>query len=318
MEKLAVQNIYNPKDIVFRVKKILEAVKVIRDRNNYVSNIDIEDLKNRLEKEIYTNTSDAELKLLVTIINALAKCYNIEKYYIYVSDENIMFSENSVQAIDKILNGVNIQETEAENFKLNVGKIEEDFKDEKKGNKSFSKNESYSYGGIEILLDDKSEIYALRRTIGGEKFKLVQSNEYVLNGYKYNTDSIGRIKSVQGKLQIPAQTTKRPTLPDVEERLESDDRGHLIAREFLGVDTVGNLVPMDWEVNQKVNKKGSYRELEKKLRDAAESPNNKVELKVEPIYTDDSRRPSEFYFSYIVTNKVTGKEKMYEGYIDNS
>ena len=84
------------------------------------------------------------------------------------------------------------------------------------------------------------------------------------------------------------------------------------------MDTVGNLVPMNWEVNQKVNKKGSYRELEKKLRDAAESPNNKVELKVEPIYTDDSRRPSEFYFSYIVTNKVTGKEKMYEGYIDNS
>ena len=81
------------------------------------------------------------------------------------------------------------------------------------------------------------------------------------------------------------------------------------------MDTVGNLVPMNWEVNQKVNKKGSYRELEKKLRDAAEDPNNKVELKVEPIYTDDSRRPSRFYYIY----EVTGNENYSKrGYIKNT
>ncbi len=85
------------------------------------------------------------------------------------------------------------------------------------------------------------------------------------------------------------------------------------------MDTVGNLVPMNWEVNQDVNREGSYRELEKNLRDAAEDPNNKVELKVEPIYTDDSRRPLIFKYIYIVRDKVTeNKKEMYEGYIDNS
>jgi len=310
---IKVQNIYNLNDVVFRAKKILETVKLIHDRSNYVSEVDIENLQKRLEEEIYTNTSDGEFRLLVKILNTLAECYNIEKYYIYLPNANIRFSENSVRAIDKILRGVNIQETEAKNFKSDVGKIAEDFHE--KGNKSFSQNSSCSYGGIIILLDDNLKIYALRRKIDGEKFKLVQSNEYVLHKYIYNTDSIGRIKSVHGQLQIPAQTTKRPTLPDVADRLKSDDRGHLIAREFLGVDTVGNLVPMNWEVNQDVNKEGGYRKLEKDLKEAAEKTGNKVELRVEPIYTDDSRRPSRFYYIY----EVTGNENYSKrGYIKNT
>ena len=57
---------------------------------------------------------------------------------------------------------------------------------------------------------------------------------------------------------------------------------------------------MNWEVNQKVNKKGSYRELERDLKKYAEDKNNKVYLRVELKYTKDSRRPSAFKYKYIV------------------
>ena len=76
---------------------------------------------------------------------------------------------------------------------------------------------------------------------------------------------------------------------------------------------------MDWEVNQDVNKEGGYRALEKELKKHAEKTENKVELRVEPIYTDDSRRPSEFYYDYKVIDKVTGKETFSDnGYIENT
>ena len=76
---------------------------------------------------------------------------------------------------------------------------------------------------------------------------------------------------------------------------------------------------MDWEVNQKVNKEGSYRELERDLKKYAEDKNNKVYLRVEPIYTDDSSRPSVFYYDYKVIDKVTGKENyIRKGYIENT
>ncbi|MCR5593361.1 MAG: DNA/RNA non-specific endonuclease [Saccharofermentans sp.] len=144
--------------------------------------------------------------------------------------------------------------------------------------------------------DDNGNLYR-------EGDNLIPNNEYEINGYKYKTDNDGRIISAEGKLQIKDHPGRKEMDPrstvnkgDME---DSDQRGHLIADQFNGSGGIENVVAMDGKLNQ-----GDYAKLENKLADAVKSGAD-VKYKVEPVYKDNSTRPSEFKVSYSINGEKT-------------
>lgn len=144
--------------------------------------------------------------------------------------------------------------------------------------------------------DDNGKLYR----VGNE---LLPNTEYEVNGYKYTTDAQGRISSAEGKLKVPEKKERDmeafTNLADKDYK-EGDDRGHLIGHQFGGSDKLDNLVPMNEKLNQ-----GDYKNLEMSLRDAVEDGAD-VNLKVEPMYESDSKRPD----SYVVTYTVDGDKNV--------
>lgn len=127
---------------------------------------------------------------------------------------------------------------------------------------------------------------------------LLPDMEYEVNGYKYNTDAKGRIVSAEGTLHMRESDYERE-MEDVkrmdgQDYKQGDDRGHLIGHQFGGSDKLENLVPMDAKLNH-----WDFYKVEKTLADAVKD-NADVKLKVEPVYNDDSTRPSEFKVSYSI------------------
>ena len=137
----------------------------------------------------------------------------------------------------------------------------------------------------------------------GVKFRegneLEPNAKFERNGYTYETDEKGRVKSAEGKLQTKDHTG-RNEMPDSRsvvargEMAYTDDRGHLIADRFNGSGELENLVPMDGKLN-----KGDYAKLEGTLAEAVEFGAD-VRLKVEPVYEGDEVRPAEFRVSYSI------------------
>jgi len=127
---------------------------------------------------------------------------------------------------------------------------------------------------------------------------LKPNTTYEVNGYKYKTDDQGRIISAEGKLRMrdPEYTRDMEDVRNKEgqEYRDTDDRGHLIGHQFGGSDKLENLVPMDQKCNQK-----DYVKIENYLADAVKDGAD-VRLKIEPVYSEDSKRPSEFRISYSV------------------
>lgn len=137
----------------------------------------------------------------------------------------------------------------------------------------------------------------------GVKFRegneLEPNTKFERNGYTYETDEKGRVKSAEGKLQTKDHKG-RNEMPDSRsvvargEMAYTDDRGHLIADRFNGSGELENLVPMDGKLN-----KGDYAKLEGTLAEAVEFGAD-VRLKVEPVYEGDEVRPTEFRVSYSI------------------
>ena len=159
---------------------------------------------------------------------------------------------------------------------------------------NITKSESGDFWNDKFNQDDNGNEYR-------DANDLKPNATYELNGYTYKTDDQGRITTAEGKLQIKDhQGYKKINSHDNMEvvgkgnQKENDDRGHLIADRFNGKGDLGNLVPMDQELNR-----GDYVSLEDKLakyvKDGAD-----VRVKVEPIYFDDSKRPSEIKVSYTI------------------
>lgn len=161
-------------------------------------------------------------------------------------------------------------------------------------------NSDYTIDGHKYKTDDNGNIY----NIDG---KNLPNCKYELNGYEYETDEKGHIIRAEGDLKIP-EVGPRPKLPDIADKRGQDDekgpddKGHLIAREFGGADTEGNLVPMNSEVNQR----GEYRQLERELRKQKEEGHD-VHVTIEPQYEDDSNRPTSFMVTYTVDGETYEK-----------
>lgn len=150
-----------------------------------------------------------------------------------------------------------------------------------------SKNET----GVKEYLDDNGEKYR-------EGDYLLPNTKFEVKGYQYETDNQGRVISAEGKLRMRDPDYERD-MEDVrkidnQEYKLGDDRGHLIGHQFGGSDKLENLVPMDLHLNR-----GDFEKLENTLADAVEDGAD-VKIKVEPVYENDSTRPSEFKVSYSI------------------
>lgn len=120
-------------------------------------------------------------------------------------------------------------------------------------------------------------------------------------GYKYVTDDMGRISSVEAKLQL-GQGKRNPYAQQHiggDDRLDSDDGGHLIAAIFKGSGDIDNLVPMDSTLNR-----SDYKKLENIWKAALKDEKN-VSVKIKPMYKGNSKRPYKFNIKYSIDNDIT-------------
>lgn len=143
------------------------------------------------------------------------------------------------------------------------------------------------------LYDDNGKVYSVEGN-------LTPNNTYELKGYEYQTDGQGRIISGEG--EVKESTGPRTKLPYLKDALPTDQKGHVIAHEFGGADTRGNLVPMDGELNQN----GDFRNFEREIK-SFKGQGNDVHMKVELHYDGDSHRPSKFTCSYEVNGEYYEK-----------
>lgn len=152
----------------------------------------------------------------------------------------------------------------------------------------------------EIYCDDNGKEYRI-----GDN--LIPDNSYEINGYLYKTDSEGRISSVDGMLQMRSlDDYPRNTIDTIDQigkgsEKPDDERAHLIGHRFGGGDNLENMVPMARELNR-----GDYKKMENELADAVKDGAD-VRLKVEPIYEDDSYRPTEVRATYSIDGDCSVK-----------
>jgi hypothetical protein len=156
----------------------------------------------------------------------------------------------------------------------------------------------------ETRFDKNGEPYV---TVKDGRTQLIPNNRYELrDGSIYKTDGLGRITSAE-KATIGVKSEEgRMTINDkVEGTRSTDDRGHLIADRFGGVNRPENLVPQDSNLNR-----GEMKALENKAAEAV-ADGSEVDWKVEPQYEGDAMRPS----SFRVTITIDGQEE--EHLLDN-
>lgn len=118
--------------------------------------------------------------------------------------------------------------------------------------------------------------------------------------YKYETDELGRVSKASGELSL--EKGERSPSAQLEaggdDRLDTDDGGHLIGTRFAGSGEAENLVPMDRRVNRKV-----YKSFENAWADALEDEKT-VDVAVEAYYSDEGLRPSAIMGRYSIDGKT--------------
>lgn len=154
-----------------------------------------------------------------------------------------------------------------------------------------AKNESRESTDSKEYLDDNGTKYR-------DGNHLLPNTKFEVNGYKYETDDKGRLVSAEGKLRMcdPDYERGMENVKKIEgqEYKPGDHQGHLIGHQFGGSDKLENLVPMDAKLNQ-----GDFAKVENTLATAVKDGAD-VKLRVEPMYENDSTRPSKFKVSYSI------------------
>ena len=133
---------------------------------------------------------------------------------------------------------------------------------------------------------------------------LLSNETYEINGYKYETDNLGRNISAEGKLHMKEDRDKKKIEDSMDtigkgDQKDTDDRGHLIGDQFDGGAGLENLVPQDAKVNRETINK-----IETNLANEVKAGKD-VYLKVEPVYDGDSYRPEGFSYTYTIDGEKT-------------
>lgn len=152
--------------------------------------------------------------------------------------------------------------------------------------------------GKTYYYDDNGKLYRVEND-------LAPNNEYEINGYKYTTDGQGRIVLAEGTLHMKDREGRLPIKDSIDDigkgdQKEGDDRGHLIGDQFDGSNGLENMIPQDANINRN-DFKNFENELAKEVKDEKE-----VNVKIEPIYDGESRRP----VALVVTYAIDGEESI--------
>lgn len=150
--------------------------------------------------------------------------------------------------------------------------------------------------GVRNYYDDNGKLYRKDKA-------LLPNSEYVLNGYTYKTDEKARIISVEGQLHMKDRDNRLPIKDSIEDigkgdQHEGDDRGHLIGDQFDGSNGLENMIPQDATINRV-----DFKNFENSLAKEVKTGKN-VTVSVEPIYDDDSRRPTAVSIIYSIGGEI--------------
>ncbi|WP_174904615.1 DNA/RNA non-specific endonuclease [Moraxella caprae] len=120
-------------------------------------------------------------------------------------------------------------------------------------------------------------------------------------GHIYHTDSLSRVSLVEADLRKHEndRNTNQQCKSGGCDRLPTDHGGHLIASMFDGLGEGINIVPMDAKFN---GVKGRWYEMEKEWKKTLEN-NGTVQVKIEPIYSGNSKRPDFFMIHQTINGK---------------
>ncbi|WP_455853837.1 DNA/RNA non-specific endonuclease [Pantoea endophytica] len=122
---------------------------------------------------------------------------------------------------------------------------------------------------------------------------------YKLDGNKtFKTDSLGRTESVESSLSW--SKNDRNTYQQCKAGkcgVDGDEGGHLIASIFNGPGEKLNLVPMNGNLN-----KGAWKQMENMWANALKD-GKQINVKVEPSYSGNNKRPDSFTVTYQINNE---------------
>ncbi|NOU81574.1 hypothetical protein GC101_22180 [Paenibacillus sp. LMG 31459] len=133
------------------------------------------------------------------------------------------------------------------------------------------------------------------------RIKVLKENAYYRkNQYTYTTDHMGRINKVEGDLVLKTANRNEYAqgIAGRQDRIrdlnDPDAGGHLIASSFNGSGELDNLVAMNAQIN---GSGGKWYEMEEVWRKAL-NDHYSVNVKIEPVYSGVSQRPSSFIVKY--------------------
>lgn len=113
--------------------------------------------------------------------------------------------------------------------------------------------------------------------------------------YIYETDSLGRIKEVKAdNLQLTSRDKRLPHKSNSPGKLNDDHAGHLIGDRFGGSPKLDNIVSQSRLTNT-----STYKSLENQWAKAIKEGKS-VSVKINPIYSGSSVRPSSFRVDYVI------------------
>ena len=198
------------------------------------------------------------------------------------------YKSGKIITVDSATNAINVFDKNGKQIALSAAKL--------------SKNSILKFGeGKAATICRTDQLGGIYRA-GDE---LIANNTYVLNGYKYSTDSTGRIiEAVADKLELKDHQGRKLILESAKLigrgfEKATDDRGHLFADLFGGDNTLGNIVSMDSNLNR-----SQYKALEQTWRAAIES-GKKVQVDISLSYSADSFRPDKFNIVYKIGKEIS-------------
>ncbi len=136
--------------------------------------------------------------------------------------------------------------------------------------------------------DDNGKLYKIDSN-------LLPNDEYVINGFSYKTDDLGRKTAFEGLAKYTPEAER-----DIgaqgdaggEDRLPGDQGGHLVARIIGGSPGDENLVAMRQTINQ-----GDYKRAENEIKNAVQQ-NQETHIKGVIDYSGESFRPNQVDLQY--------------------
>ena len=143
----------------------------------------------------------------------------------------------------------------------------------------------------------------------GDDGKNEQNIQYKLRGAHYTADALGRVILCEDTPKRTPENTRDISAQlqaGGEDRRPQDQGGHIVSRDLNGDSGAGNLVSMDYRINQ-----SDYRRMENDIKGMLDE-GKEVARKTELTYSGESKRPD------IITTTVKTDENLFIYKFDNN